>query len=77
MSQEPRKGKNWFTVMGILFVITGGVVFGKDLFIWGPDFLWQFLWNSEFNATKVMTATIIFGLIWIGIGLKKKNVNVR
>jgi len=42
-----RRGKNWFTAMGVLFIIMGLIVIARNLIIWGPEFVLDFLLNSE------------------------------
>ena len=43
MSQEyPRRGRNWLTAMGVLFLVVATVSLVRDLIIWSPDFVVQF-----------------------------------
>ena len=47
MSEKyPRRGRNWFTAMGIMFMVVAAVTLARDLIIWGPDFVIQFFFNS-------------------------------
>ena len=78
MSQEyPRRGRNWFTAMGALFIITGSVAMIRQIIVWSPDFVIQFLFNSEITSEKVAVATIIVGIFFVVLGFKKRNVQVR
>jgi len=54
MSEEyPRRGRNWLTAMGVLFLVVATVTLVRDLIIWSPDFVVQFFFDSEINAQKV------------------------
>ena len=66
-----RRGRNWFTAMGVLFIVTALIVIVRNLIIWGPEFMFDFLVNSEFSNEKVSLAMIIFGSIMIIIGFRK------
>ncbi len=72
MSHEHyRRGKNWFSAIGVLFCVMGGTVLIQQLFIWGIDFVEEFLYNSEFTNEKVSVAMIGFGIFMIMLGLRK------
>ena len=43
MSEEyPRRGRNWLTAMGVLFLVVAAVTLVRDIIIWSPDFVVQF-----------------------------------
>ena len=67
-----RRGRNWYTAIGTLFIISALVVMVRQLLIWGHEFVLDFLINAEFTNEKVSLAMIIFGGIMIGIGFRKK-----
>ena len=72
MSHEHyRRGKNWFSAIGVLFCVMGGTVLIQQLLIWGIDFVEDFLYNSEFTNEKVSVAMIGFGIFMILLGLRK------
>ena len=72
MSEEYyRRGKNWFTAIGVMFCVMGGVVLIQQLLIWGIDFVQDFLFNAEFTNEKVSVAMIGFGLFMVGLGFRK------
>ena len=74
MSHEyRRRGRNWFTAMGVLFIVTALVVVVRNLIIWGPEFMMDFLLNSDITNEKVSLAMIIFGCIMIIIGFRKTS----
>ena len=78
MSEEyPRRGRNWFTAMGVLFLVVALVTLMRDIIIWSPDFVVQFFFDSEINAQKVSIGSIAFGLFMIAWGYKKPNVKAR
>jgi hypothetical protein len=72
MSHEHyRRGRNWFSAIGVLFCVMGGTVLIQQLLIWGIDFVEDFLYNSEFTNEKVSVAMIGFGVFMILLGLRK------
>jgi len=78
MSQEyPRRGRNWLTAMGVLFLVVAMVTLVRDIIIWSPDFVIEFFFNSEINAQKVSLGAIAFGVFMIALGFGKKNVQAR
>ncbi len=66
-----RRGRNWFSAIGVLFCVMGGIVLVQQLVIWGIDFVEEFLYNSEFTNEKVSVAMIGFGIFMIVLGLRK------
>lgn len=52
--------KNWFTAMGILFLVVGVIAIIRDLLIWGPDFTVDFFTSSEITSEKISIG--IFGI---------------
>ena len=78
MSQEyPRRGRNWLTAMGVLFLVVAAITLVRDIIIWSPDFVIEFFFNSEINAQKVSLGAIAFGVFMIALGFGKKNVQAR
>ena len=66
-----RRGRNWFTAIGVLFCVMGGIVLIQQLLIWGPEFVEEFLVNAEFTNEKVSAAMIGFGIFMIVFGFKR------
>ena len=66
-----RRGKNWFTAMGTLFIIMAGITLVRQLILWGPEFVFDFLLNSEITNEKVSFGMIAFGSIMIALGFRK------
>ena len=66
-----RRGKNWFTAIGVLFCVMGGIVLIQQLLIWGIEFVVEFLFNAEFTNEKVSVAMIGFGIFMIALGFRK------
>ena len=78
MSEEyPRRGRNWFTAMGVLFIVVGSIALLRQLILWSPDFVIQFLFNSEITSEKISIITISVGIVFVFIGFKKKYVQIR
>ena len=47
MSEEyTRRGRNWLTAMGVLFLVVATVTLVRDIIIWSPDFVFEFFFNS-------------------------------
>lgn len=67
-----RRGRNWFTAMGSMFLIMAVIVFVRQLFLWGPEFVSDFLLNSEFTNEKISVVMMIIGSIMVTKGLLKK-----
>ena len=68
MSYEyKRRGKNWHTAMGLLFIVSGMIVLVRQILIWTPDFVFDFLVNSEFTNEKVSIAMLAFGGILVAL----------
>ena len=78
MSEEyPRRGRNWLTAMGVLFLVVATVTLVRDIIIWSPDFVVEFFFNSEINSQKFSLGAITFGAFMITLGFVKKNVQPR
>ena len=72
-----RRGRNWYTAMGTLFIVVALIVLVRQLILWGPDFVLDFLLNSEFTNEKVSIAMILFAAFLIGLGFRKKHDQTR
>lgn len=66
-----RRGRNWYTVMGVLFSVMAGIVFVRQLLIWGSEFVEQFLFNGEITNEKISMAMLAFGLFMIALGFRR------
>ena len=66
-----RRGRNWFTAIGVLFCVMGGIVLIQQLLIWGIDFVEDFLFNGEFTNEKVSVAMLGFGIFMIALGFSR------
>lgn len=74
MSQEPR-GRNWFTAMGVLFIVMALIVLTRNLLIWGPEFVLDFFLSAEITNEKISAGMIVFGGIMIFLGFRNKIKN--
>ena len=68
-----RRGRNWFSVMGILFSVVAIGVLIKQLIIWGPEFVEEFLFNGEITNEKVAIGTLGFGIFMLVLGFRKNE----
>ncbi len=66
-----RRGKNWFTAIGVLFSVMAVIVLIRQLLIWGPEFVEDFLINGEITNEKVSAAMLGFGIFMIVLGFRK------
>ena len=74
MSHEiRRRGRNWFTAMGVLFIIMALIVITRNLLIWGPEFVLDFLLSSDITNEKISVGMLAFGCIMIVLGFRKKQ----
>ena len=78
MSTEyTKRGRNWLTAMGVLFLVVAAVSLVRDIIIWSPDFVLEFFFDSEINTQKISVGAIIFGTFMVALGFGKKNVQAR
>ncbi len=78
MSREySRRGRNWFTAMGVLFIVMAAIVLVRNMILWSPEFALDFLLGPDITNEKVSLGMIIFGFIMIGLGYRKQNVRVN
>jgi hypothetical protein len=71
MGDSPKK--NWFTAMGILFIVVAVIPIIRDLLIWGPDFVSDFFTSPDLTSEKVSTAMFGIGGFLIILGLRGAN----
>lgn len=71
-----RRGRNWYTALGILFVVSACIVMIRQIVLWGFEFVGDFIINGEFTNEKVSLGMICFGCFMIFLGLRK-NVPAR
>jgi hypothetical protein len=78
MSREySRRGRNWFTAMGVLFIVMAAIVLVRNMILWSPEFALDFLLGPDITNEKVSLGMIIFGCIMVGLGYRKQNVRVN
>lgn len=66
-----RRGRNWYTAMGVLFSVMAGIVLIRQLLVWGPEFVGDFLFNGEITNEKVSMIMLAFGIFMIVLGFRK------
>jgi len=69
---HPRRGRNWYSAMGVLFVVVGAIVIVQNLIIWSPEFVVDFMFNGEITNEKVSLGMFAFGGFLIILGFRKK-----
>lgn len=71
MKMINRCGRNWFTAMGVLFIVVASIVIFRNLFIWGPEFVWDFFISNEITNEKISAGMIFFGGFLLYLGFRK------
>ena len=66
-----RRGRNWFSAIGVMFCVMAAIVLVRQLLIWGPEFVEDFLLNNELTNEKISMAMLAFGIFMIGLGFRK------
>lgn len=69
---HPRRGRNWHSAMGLLFIIIAAIVILRNLIIWSPDFVVDFMFNNEITNEKVSLGMFAFGGFLLIMGFRKK-----
>jgi hypothetical protein len=47
-----------------------GIVLARQLVLWGPEFVQDFIFNSEFTSEKLSIGMIGFGVFMILLGFR-------
>ena len=72
MSHENhRRGRNWFTAIGLMFYVMATIVLIQQLLIWGPEFVEDFLFNGDVTNEKVSMGMLAFGIFMVALGFRK------
>ena len=72
MSHEyHRRGRNWFTAIGLMFCVMATIVLIQQLLIWVPEFVSDFLINQEVTNEKVSIGMLGFGIFMVALGFRK------
>ncbi len=70
-SEHYRRGRNWYTAIGLLFIIMACITLVRQTILWSPEFVADFILNSEFTNEKLSVAMIAGGLFMIFLGFRK------
>ena len=68
---RPKKGRNWYSAMGVLFIVSGAIVIIRDIIIWTPEFVADFIFDSEVNSAKISLGMFGFGGFLLVKGLRR------
>ena len=66
------RGRNWFTAMGVLFIVVASITIIRNLIIWGPEFVADFFLSNEITNEKISAGMISFGGFLLYLGFRKK-----
>ncbi len=72
-----RHGRNWFTAMGVLFIVVASIVIIRNLLIWGPEFVWDFFLSNKITNEKISVGMISFGGFLLYLGFRKTSDETR
>src|ERR671938_1591634 len=74
---EDRRGRNWMTAMGILFIVMAVIIALRNLYFYSTQLsIWFYLdnyTNGQINNEKFVIAMLIGGGILLFWGYFKKN----
>ena len=68
-----RRGRNPTTAFGVLFIVIGAITLVRQLILWSPDFVIQFLLNEEITSEKISLITMSIGAIIVTLGFRKNE----
>lgn len=69
MSEYKRRGRNWFTAMGAMFLIMAAIVFVRQILLVGPEFVADYLLDGEVTSEKVSAGMAAFGAALVARGM--------
>jgi len=67
-----KRGRNWFTAMGILFIVVTCITLIRNLLIYGPEFLVDYFVSPKIISEKISAGMIGFGVFLIFVGFRKR-----
>ncbi len=62
----------WHVAMGILFIVSAGIVVVRQLVLVGPEFFYDYLVNDELTNEKVSAAMAGFGAALALYGVRRR-----
>ena len=68
-----RRGRNWYTAIGVLFLVTAGIVLVRQVALWGVEFVGDFMVNGEITNEKISLGMIGFGGLMLLLGFRKRG----
>ena len=71
MPEYYRRGRNWYTAVGALFLVTAAIVLVRQVAIWGVEFVGDFMVNGELTSEKVSLGMICFGGMLMVLGFRR------
>jgi undecaprenyl pyrophosphate phosphatase UppP len=77
--ERPRRGRNWMTAMGILFLVAATIIALRDLFLISTTYTFGFYLdnfvNAEINNEKFVIAMVIGGGVLLLWGYYRKQAD--
>ena len=67
-----RRNRNWFTAMGVLFIVMAAIILVRNLLIWGPEFMADFFTSPYITNEKISVGMIGIGGVLIFLGTRKE-----
>ena len=72
MKGSHERARNWFTAMGILFIVVACIILIRNLLIYGPEFLVDYFVSPQITNEKISAGMIGFGAFLIFVGFRKR-----
>ena len=66
-----RRGRNWYTAIGALFIVSAVIVLARQIILWGFEFVGDFMVNAEVTNEKVSLGMIGFGCFMMILGFRR------
>lgn len=68
MAERSPGGRSWHLPMGVLFIVSAGIVFARQLVLVGPEFFADHIVSAEITNEKISLAMVAFGLVLVFYG---------
>lgn len=70
MPEHSRRGRNWHTAMGLLFIVSAAIVIVRQLVLVGPEFFYDYVVSNEITNEKISLGMAAFGAALVAYGLR-------
>lgn len=74
MVSHSQGARMWHMPLGVLFIVSAGIVFARQLLLVGPEFFIDYVVNGDVTNEKVSIAMVVIGLVLVVYGLRVRSV---